>query len=118
MATYQACQTIGMPECDVNLAHCVAYMAKAKKSVDVYHAYSLIKQTVSEEYAYPVPIHLRNAPTTLMKELGYGSEYKYNPSYPEGYKIDQEYLPKELKKRKFLGEFPVKHLGEDGEWHQ
>ena len=118
MATYQACQTIGMPECDVNLAHCVAYMAKAKKSVDVYHAYSLVKQTVSEEYAYPVPIHLRNAPTTLMKELGYCSEYKYNPSYPECHKVDQEYFPKGLKKRKFLGEFPVMHLGEDGEWHQ
>ncbi|KAI7830271.1 DNA polymerase III, clamp loader complex, gamma/delta/delta subunit [Gamsiella multidivaricata] len=117
VATYQACQMIGMPECDVNLAHCVAYMARAKKSVDVYKAYGLIKQTVSEEFAYPVPIHLRNAPTTLMKDLGYGQEYKYNPSYPEGAKIDQEYLPKGLKKRKFLGEFPVMKLGEDGQWH-
>ncbi|KAG0044578.1 Werner helicase interacting protein 1, partial [Gryganskiella cystojenkinii] len=116
IATYQACQTIGMPECDVNLAHCVAYMAKAKKSVDIYHAYGLVKQTVSEEYAYPVPIHLRNAPTTLMKDLGYGKEYKYNPSYPGG-KVDQEYLPKGLQKRKFMGEFPVMTLGENGEWH-
>ncbi|KAF9115064.1 Werner helicase interacting protein 1 [Mortierella sp. AM989] len=117
VATYQACQMIGMPECDVNLAHCVVYLAKAKKSVDVYKAYGLVKQTVSEEFAYPVPIHLRNAPTTLMKELGYGEEYKYNPSYPEGVKVDQEYFPKGIKKRKFLGEFPVMKLGEDGEWH-
>ena len=105
---------IGMPECDVNLAHCVAYMAKAKKSVDVYYAYGQVKQTVSEEFAYPVPIHLRNAPTTLMKDLGYGDGYKYNPLYPEGTKVDQEYLPKGLNKRKFLGEAPVITLGEDG----
>ncbi|KAF9351746.1 Werner helicase interacting protein 1 [Mortierella sp. AD094] len=115
IATYQACQMIGMPECDVNLAHCVTYMAKAKKSVDVYYAYGLVKQTVSEEFAYPVPVHLRNAPTSLMKDLGYGEGYKYNPSYPEGVKVDQEYVPKGLKKRKFLGEFPVMKLGEDGE---
>ncbi|KAF9400067.1 Werner helicase interacting protein 1 [Mortierella sp. AD011] len=117
IATYQACQLIGMPECDVNLAHCVTYMAKAKKSVDVYYAYGLVKQTVSEEFAYPVPIHLRNAPTSLMKDLGYGEGYKYNPSYPEGVKVDQEYVPKGLKKRKFLGEFPVMKLGEDEERH-
>ncbi|KAG0346270.1 hypothetical protein BG004_002023 [Podila humilis] len=107
IAAYQACQTIGMPECDVNLAHCVAYMAKAKKSVDVYHAYNLVKQTVSEEYAYPVPIHLRNAPTALMKDLGFGAEYKYPPSYPEGFATGQEYVPRGLKRRKFIGEFPV-----------
>lgn len=116
VSTYQACQMIGMPECDVNLAHCVAYMAKAKKSVDVYYAYGQVKQTVSEEFAYPVPIHLRNAPTTLMKEMGYGDGYKYNPLYPEGTKVDQEYLPRGLKKRKFMGEAPVMTLGEDGEW--
>ncbi|KAF9288889.1 Werner helicase interacting protein 1 [Mortierella alpina] len=105
ISTYQACQMIGMPECDVNLAHCVAYMAKAKKSVDVYRAYGLVKQTVSEEYAFSVPIHLRNAPTQLMKDLGYGESYKYPPDYAEGVKIDQEYLPTGLKRRKFLGEF-------------
>ncbi|KAI1319602.1 Werner helicase interacting protein 1 [Mortierella claussenii] len=116
VATYQACQMIGMPECDVNLAHCVAYMANAKKSVDVYHAYGLVKQTVAEEFAYPVPIHLRNAPTTLMKDLGYGEDYKYNPSYPTGVTVDQEYFPKGLKKRKFLGEVPVMKLNEDGQW--
>ncbi|KAF9577852.1 Werner helicase interacting protein 1 [Lunasporangiospora selenospora] len=117
VATYQACQMIGMPECEVNLAHCAAYLAKAKKSVDVYHAYGLVKQTVAEEFAYPVPIHLRNAPTTLMKDLGYGDGYKYNPSFPEGTVVDQEYLPQGLKKRKFLGEYPVMKQDESGEWH-
>ncbi|KAF9943075.1 Werner helicase interacting protein 1 [Mortierella alpina] len=105
ISTYQACQMIGMPECDVNLAHCVAYMAKAKKSVDVYRAYGLVKQTVSEEYAFSVPIHLRNAPTQLMKDLGYGESYKYPPDYAEGVPVDQDYLPTGLKRRKFLGEF-------------
>ncbi|KAG0305156.1 Werner helicase interacting protein 1 [Dissophora globulifera] len=117
MATYQACQTLGMPECDVNLAHCVVYLAKAKKSVDVYHAYHLVKETVAEEFAHPVPIHLRNAPTTLLKDFGFGKDYKYNPFYPEGAQLDQEYLPKGLKRRKFLGEVPVMKLGDDGEWH-
>ncbi|KAF9908974.1 Werner helicase interacting protein 1 [Lobosporangium transversale] len=116
IATYQACQMIGMPECDVNLAHCVVHMANAKKSVDVYHAYGLVKQTIAEEFAYPVPIHLRNAPTSLMKDLGYGHDYKYPPNYPEGVKIDQEYLPRGLKTRNFLGKVPVMRLGDDGEW--
>ncbi|KAF9183235.1 Werner helicase interacting protein 1 [Haplosporangium sp. Z 767] len=114
-ATYQACQMIGMPECDVNLAHCVVYMAKAKKSVDVYKAYGYVKDTVAEEYAFPVPIHLRNAPTQLMKDLGYLKEYRYPPSYPDGTHLDQEYLPVGLKRRKFLGQFPVMKL-ENGEW--
>ncbi|KAG0233837.1 Werner helicase interacting protein 1 [Actinomortierella wolfii] len=103
-ATYQACQMIGMPECEVNLAHCVTYMARAPKSIEVYHAYGLVKQTVQEEYAYPVPIHLRNAPTGLMKDLGYGAGYKYNPGYAPGTVIKQEYLPKGLERRKFFGQ--------------
>ncbi|KAF9949558.1 Werner helicase interacting protein 1 [Mortierella alpina] len=113
ISTYQACQMIGMPECDVNLAHCAAYMARAKKSVDVYRAYGLVKQTVSEEYAFSVPVHLRNAPTQLMKDLGYGESYKYPPDYAEGVKIDQEYLPTGLKRRKFLGEFQPTNFGDD-----
>ncbi|KAI8359443.1 DNA polymerase III, clamp loader complex, gamma/delta/delta subunit [Mortierella sp. GBAus27b] len=116
VATYQACQMIGMPECDVNLAHCVVYMAKAKKSIDVYHGYGIAKKTVEEEFAYSVPIHLRNAPTKLLKDLDYGKEYKYPPDYPEGTKIDQEYFPKGVKRRKYLGEVPVMKLGDDGEW--
>ncbi|CAG8527805.1 9710_t:CDS:2, partial [Dentiscutata heterogama] len=99
-ATYQACQFIGMPECEINLAHCVTYLAEAPKSVRVYKAYGLVKQTVQSEYAYPVPLHIRNAPTKLMKDLGYGFSYKYNPDY-EG-PVNQEYLPKELKCKVFL----------------
>nr|CAG8451686.1 8072_t:CDS:10 [Entrophospora candida] len=95
ISTYQACQFIGMPECEINLAHCVVYLAEAKKSIRSYKAYKLVK-----EYAYPVPLHIRNAPTGLMKELGYGEGYKYNPGY-EG-PVYQEYLPLELKNKVFL----------------
>lgn len=56
----------------------------------------------------PIPVHLRNAPTKLMKELGYGREYKYNPDYVDG-KVVQEYLPEKLKGRRFLGD---RDLGE------
>ncbi|KAG0258978.1 Werner helicase interacting protein 1 [Actinomortierella ambigua] len=114
-ATYQACQMIGMPECDVNLAHCVTYMARAPKSIEVYHAYGLVKQTVQEEYAYSVPIHLKNAPTALMKDLGYGAGYKYNPGYAPGTIIKQEYLPKGLERRKFLGQLEYMVLEEESE---
>ncbi|KAF0492725.1 P-loop containing nucleoside triphosphate hydrolase protein [Gigaspora margarita] len=99
-ATYQACQFIGMPECEINLAHCVTYLAETQKSVRTYKAYGLVKQTVQSEYTYPVPLHLRNAPTKLMKDFGYGFDYKYNPDY-EG-PVNQEYLPKELKCKVFL----------------
>ncbi|RIB23377.1 DNA polymerase III, clamp loader complex, gamma/delta/delta subunit [Gigaspora rosea] len=99
-ATYQACQFIGMPECEINLAHCVTYLAETQKSVRTYKAYGLVKQTVQNEYTYPVPLHLRNAPTKLMKDFGYGFDYKYNPDY-EG-PVNQEYLPKELKCKVFL----------------
>lgn len=100
VSAYQACSFIGMPECDCILAHCVVYLARAPKSVEVYKAYGLVKKTISEEIAYPVPLHIRNAPTKLMKELNYGKGYKYNPDYDEP--VEQEYLPPELKRRVFL----------------
>ncbi|RIA96006.1 MgsA AAA+ ATPase C terminal-domain-containing protein [Glomus cerebriforme] len=103
IATYQACQFIGMPECEINLAHCVTYLAEAKKSVRSYKAYGLVKETINEEYNHPVPHQLRNAPTKLMKKLGYGAGYKYNPDYKGS--VHQEYLPKELNRKVFLDVF-------------
>lgn len=64
-----------MPESDCILAECAVYLAEAKKSVRVYKAYNAVKALVREEQAYPVPLHIRNAPTTLMKKLDYGKEY-------------------------------------------
>jgi len=101
VAAYQACHFIGMPECNVILAQAVVYLARAPKSNDLYEAYGEVKRDVKETENDPVPLHLRNAPTSLMKDLGYGQNYKYNPNYD--YQGDiQDYLPKRLKGRKYL----------------
>lgn len=67
MAAYNACEKIGMPECDTILAHLVVHLAETKKSVKSYKAYNLVKQTIKDNPAFPVPMHIRNAPTNLMK---------------------------------------------------
>ncbi|KAG1082498.1 hypothetical protein G6F42_022559 [Rhizopus arrhizus] len=100
MAAYTACEKIGMPECDTILAHLVVHLAETKKSVRSYKAYNLVKQTIKNNPAYPVPMHIRNAPTTLMKDLGYGQGYKYNPDYDGP--VEQTYLPEELQFERFL----------------
>ncbi|KAM9075545.1 ATPase WRNIP1 isoform 2-T2 [Megaptera novaeangliae] len=97
VAAYQGCHFIGMPECEVLLAQCVVYLARAPKSVEVYSAYSNVKACLRSHQGPlpPVPLHLRNAPTRLMKDLGYGQGYKYNPVHSEP--VDQDYLPEELR---------------------
>ncbi|XP_065609210.1 ATPase WRNIP1 [Cyrtonyx montezumae] len=104
VAAYQGCHFIGMPECEVILAQCVVYFARAPKSIEVYRAYSNVKECLRMHTGPlpPVPLHLRNAPTRLMKDLGYGKGYKYNPMYKEP--VEQEYLPVELKGTDFFKE--------------
>jgi len=100
VAAYQACHFIGMPECNVILAQVVVYMAKCKKSNDLYVAYEKAAEDVRKYGNLPVPLHIRNAPTKLMEDLEYGKGYKYSPDFD--YKENQEYLPKELKDKKYL----------------
>ncbi|KAI9101111.1 DNA polymerase III, clamp loader complex, gamma/delta/delta subunit [Phlyctochytrium arcticum] len=100
VATYQSCQMIGMPECDAILGHCVTYLAHAPKSVEVYKAMKSVKQTIATNVAFPVPLHIRNAPTKLMKELDYGKGYKYNPDFAGP--VHQTYLPPELEEVDFF----------------
>ncbi|MBL7141855.1 replication-associated recombination protein A [Patescibacteria group bacterium] len=100
VAAYQACHFIGLPECNVILAQAAVYMAKCKKSNALYVAYKRAKQDVEKYGNLPVPLHIRNAPTQLMKQLGYGRGYKYSPDYD--YKEKQQYLPDKLKNRKYL----------------
>ena len=100
MSAYNACEKIGMPECDTILAHLVVYLAETKKSVRSYKAYNLVKKTIQDNPGYSVPMHIRNAPTKMMKEMGYGDGYKYNPAFSEP--VEQTYLPEELKHVKFL----------------
>ncbi|OGF18987.1 AAA family ATPase [Candidatus Falkowbacteria bacterium RIFCSPLOWO2_12_FULL_45_10] len=100
IAAYQACHYIGMPECSVNLAQAAVYMAKSKKSNELYVAYGKAAADVKQYGALPVPLHIRNAPTKLMKELNYGKGYKYSPEYD--YREEQECLPPEIKNHKYL----------------
>lgn len=81
MATYQACQVIGMPECRINLAHLVSYLAEAPKSTRSYMGYCRAEAAAAKDMTLPVPFQIRNAPTRLMKELGYAEGYRYNPEF-------------------------------------
>lgn len=82
-----------MPECNVVLAQCVVYLAKAKKSVTVYNALTRAMETVAAMPNFEVPSHLRNAPTRLMKEIGYGRGYIYTPNDPQAV---QQFMPREF----------------------
>lgn len=109
-AAYTAAKEIGMPECRINLAHATVALAEAPKSTRSYRGLNAAYAALSEPgiAGIPIPVHLRNAPTRLMKELGYGKEYKYNPDYREG-RVVQEYFPDKLQGKVFL---PTSHLGE------
>ncbi len=98
-AAYQASHWIGMPECTVHLAQCVVYLAEAPKSNALYVAYGEVAADIRALPNEPVPLHIRNAPTKLMKELGYGKGYIYNPDV-EG-PVDQDYLPNRLKDKRY-----------------
>ncbi|KAG8725588.1 hypothetical protein FRC12_024177 [Ceratobasidium sp. 428] len=89
-----------MPECRINLAHCVAFLAEAPKSTRSYEAYKKAEEAAKEDPTLPVPMVIRNAPTKLMKELGYGEGYAYNPAY--GHPVHNEYLPIERQGQIFL----------------
>ncbi|MBP9694886.1 MAG: replication-associated recombination protein A [Candidatus Magasanikbacteria bacterium] len=99
-AAFQACHWIGMPECTVHLAQAVVYCAKSKKSNLLYAAYGKAAEDARRTSHLGVPLHIRNAPTKLMKELDYGKGYRYNPDYKEP--VDQEYLPEELRGRDYF----------------
>ncbi len=102
-AAKEAIDFIGRPEGDLALAQCVVYLARAKKSNELFLAYSAAKDDALNTLAEPVPMHIRNAPTPLMKDLGYGKGYKYPHNYPDA-KVEQEYMPESLKGRKYLKE--------------
>lgn len=99
-AAYDACHKIGYPECTVHLAQAVVYCAKSKKSNLLYTAYNAAAEDARATSHLGVPLHLRNAPTKFMKEIGYGKDYKYNPNYDGP--VEQDYMPNELKGKKYL----------------
>ncbi|THH17729.1 hypothetical protein EW146_g3145 [Bondarzewia mesenterica] len=95
MATMQACQMIGMPECRINLAHLVSYLAEAPKSTRAYEGYKRAEAAAKLDLTIPVPMGMRNAPTGLMKELGYSEGYHYNPDY--AHPVTNDYLPVQVR---------------------
>jgi putative ATPase len=97
---FEAVTKIGMPEAQLILAHIVIYLAKAPKSRAVPNALGRAKQAVYEYPNEPIPLHLRNAPTKLMKNLGYAKDYVWSDSYV-GPKEEKSFLPEKLKGRKF-----------------
>jgi putative ATPase len=103
VAAFQAVQTVGLPEARLALAQATIYLARAPKSNVVLRAYGAAQKDALESVREPVPLPLRNAPTGLMKELGYGQGYKYahdyTPGDPEG---EMECLPESLKGRKYV----------------
>lgn len=98
--TFQAVSTIGYPESRIILSQCAVYLATSPKSNASYMAIGEAQAVVKQTGDLPVPIHLRNAPTKLMKELGYGDEYQYSHNYANNFS-EQEYLPDAIKETKF-----------------
>jgi putative ATPase len=96
----EAFRFLGRPEGELALAQAAVYLATAPKSNSIYTAYKSVKNAVKNGGALPVPLHIRNAPTQLMKKLGYGKDYKYAHDYKGAY-TTQEYLPDKLKGSRF-----------------
>jgi len=86
-------ERLGTPEGELALAECVVYLAIAAKSNAVYAAYGAVRAFIAEDGTRPVPMHIRNAPTKLMKSLGYGKDYRYAHDEAEGYAAGETYLP-------------------------
>ncbi len=98
-------ERLGSPEGELALAQAVVYMASAAKSNAVYKAYNNASDDVKRSGSLDVPIHLRNAPTQMMKKLGYGKAYRYAHDEPEGYAAGEDYFPEEIGERRYY--FPV-----------
>ena len=97
---FEVVHKIGMPEARIPLSECVIYLATSPKRNSAYLAIDAAIATVKQTGNSPVPLHLRNAPTKLMKDLNYGQDYKYPHDYPGNF-VEQPYLPEELKDKKF-----------------
>tara|TARA_R110002050_G_scaffold200591_1_gene335548 strand:+ start:97952 stop:99232 length:1281 start_codon:yes stop_codon:yes gene_type:complete len=92
---FKAVEVIGYPECDIILSQCTVYLATSAKSNASYTAIKTAKQLATGQGNLSVPLHLRNAPTKLMAELGYGDNYKYSHAFPGNF-VEQEFLPEEI----------------------
>ena len=94
-------ERLGSPEGELTLAQAVVFLALAPKSNAVYKAYNAVRALVKQDASRPVPLHLRNAPTKLMTELGYGREYRYAHDEPGGFAAGVHYMPDGLEDQRF-----------------
>eukprot|EP01133_Synstelium_polycarpum_P003440 gene3440-3907_t len=101
-AGFQAVQFVGMPECSVNLLQVAVYLALAPKSNSLEIAYAITKEFLMTHESDPVPLHICNAPTTLMSNLGYGAKYQYNHDFEHQSEVTQTYLPESIKDKEFF----------------
>ena len=116
--TLEACQIyerLGTPEGELALTNAVLYLAVAPKSNAAYMAYNQMKAFVAQDKSRPVPLHLRNAPTKLMKNLGYGKEYRYAHDEPEAYAAGVDYFPDDMPPLNFYQPTPRGLEGKIGE---
>jgi putative ATPase len=97
---FKSVELIGYPECEIILSQAASYLASCPKSNASYKAIKTARQFVQETGNLPVPLHLRNAPTALMKQMNYGTDYKYSHDFP-GHFVHQEYLPEKISGFKF-----------------
>ena len=98
---WEACERLGSPEGELAIAQAAAYLACAAKSDAVYKAFGAAAADVRRHGSLPVPLHLRNAPTSLMRELGHGRSYRHAHDEPEGYAAGETYLPEQLAGRRY-----------------
>jgi putative ATPase len=96
LAAWDVQERLGSPEGELALAQAVLYMACAAKSNAVYTAYNAARSDIGKTGSLEVPVHLRNAPTRLMKELGYGRAYRYAHDEPEAYAAGETYFPEDM----------------------
>jgi putative ATPase len=99
-------ERLGSPEGELALAEAVVYLAIAPKSNAVYKAFNAVKAFIKQDQTRPVPVHLRNAPTRLMKDLGYGKAYRYAHDEPGGYAAGEQYLPDGLEHQRWYEPVP------------
>lgn len=105
LEAWQIYERLGSPEGELALANMVIYLAVAPKSNAAYNAYNQAKSFVAQDKSRPVPLHLRNAPTKLMKALDYGKEYRYAHNEPEAYAAGEQYFPDELEQENKVPQF-------------
>jgi putative ATPase len=111
IAAHHAVEAIGMPECDVVIGEAVVYLARAPKSVEVYHGLGRVKEDIAKMPNEPVPMHLRNGVTALMKNMGYGNGYIYPPNAKEA--VQLPYLPHSVVKRVYVEASPERTISRD-----